>query len=103
MGLECTIYLACGNFCPNEFGNGEIEFTSFMTFSPPLVLPAITTKDASLPQYQNTEEMEPTVEFLPVEFQASLSLISSSEILAWSSQCVIFFFHLALEVHGNPN
>ncbi|XP_077930483.1 uncharacterized protein LOC118518209 isoform X4 [Halichoerus grypus] len=33
------------------------------------VLPAITSEDASLPQKQNTEEMEPTVELLPVEFQ----------------------------------
>ncbi|XP_034844311.1 uncharacterized protein LOC117999373 isoform X4 [Mirounga leonina] len=33
------------------------------------VLPAITSEDASLPQKQNTEEVEPTVELLPVEFQ----------------------------------
>ncbi|XP_013969745.2 uncharacterized protein LOC102153308 isoform X2 [Canis lupus familiaris] len=33
------------------------------------VLPAITTEDASLPQKANTEEMEPTVGLLPVEFQ----------------------------------
>ncbi|KAB1263177.1 Zinc finger protein 180 [Camelus dromedarius] len=29
----------------------------------------MTTKDASLPQEQSTEEMSPTVELLPVEFQ----------------------------------
>lgn len=68
------IQLACVSFCPSEFGSWKIEFTSFMAFF--LLLPAMTSEDASLLPKQSTEEMEPTVELFPVEFQASLSLIS---------------------------
>lgn len=36
----------------------------------------MTTKDASLPQEQSTEEMSPTVELLPVEFQRFMEIPS---------------------------
>lgn len=74
VGLIYIIQLACDNFRPSEFGSEKIEFTSFMAFF--LLLPAMTPADASLPQKQSTEEMESTVELLPVEFQVSLGLIS---------------------------
>uniref|UniRef100_A0A9L0JBQ2 C2H2-type domain-containing protein n=1 Tax=Equus asinus TaxID=9793 RepID=A0A9L0JBQ2_EQUAS len=67
VGLIYIIQLACDNFRPSEFGSEKIEFTSFMAFF--LLLPAMTPADASLPQKQSTEEMESTVELLPVEFQ----------------------------------
>lgn len=59
----------------------------------------MTTEDASVPQKQSTEEMESTVELLPVEFQVSVSLIS----FPWNLSLVFIvcpcFFHLVSEVH----
>lgn len=74
VGLVYIISLACASFCPCEFVSGKIEFIPFMALL--LLLPAMTIEDVSLSQEQSTEEMEPTGELLPVEFQASLSFIS---------------------------
>eukprot|EP00069_Balaena_mysticetus_P022241 bmy_13992T0 len=41
---------------------------------------AVTTEDASLPQKQSTEEVEPTVEPLPVEFQANSESIPEMKV-----------------------
>ena len=78
VGLVYIIPLACDSFCPCEFVSGKIEFTRFMALL--LLLPAVTTEDASLSPEQSTEGVEPPGEPLPVEFQVSLHSIP----LLWS-------------------
>lgn len=83
------IQLPCDNFCLSEFGSGKREFTPFMAFF--LLFPVMTTEDASLSPKQSMEEMEPIVELLPIEFQASWSLLSLLWSLTLFTVCHCFF------------
>lgn len=67
------IQVVCDSLCPGEYGTAKAEFSYFMAC---FLLSAVTTEDASVLQKQSTEDVEPTVELLPVEFQVRLSYIS---------------------------